>query len=72
MVQTIETEAKKENPKTWMEFVETLKREEFKEVKNETLIDFYIEIERIYQSVLDELIYRKLKKVDINENKSKN
>lgn len=65
MVQTIETEEKKEKAKTWMEYVETLKHEEFKEVKNETLIDFYIEIKKIYQAVLDELIYRNLKKVDI-------
>lgn len=72
MVQTIETEAKKENPKTWMDYLETLKHEEFKEVTNETLIEFYLEIKRIHQSVLDELIYRNLKKVDINENKSKN
>lgn len=59
--EVIETENKKQTPKSWMEYVETLKRKEFEEVSDENLFDFFIEIKRIYNNCLDELLYRNLK-----------
>ena len=60
MVQEIKTEVKK--VQSWNEIVETLHKKEFEEVSDKDLEDFFNQIKSLYDNVLNEMLYRALKK----------